>query len=127
MTLRRQAVRFGCGGAVNTAVGLACIFAAMALGADEVTANMAGYGVGLGLSFTLNRRWTFESDGRAGMQLLRFLAAFVIAYCTNLGSVLLLRDVVGVNAYIAQACGVVPYTIVFFLLSRYFVFAEGMR
>jgi putative flippase GtrA len=127
MSLRRQTIRFGGSGIVNTTVGLACIFAAMAAGANDVVANVFGYGVGLALSFALNRRWTFESDGAVAPQGVRFLVAFASAYVANLAAVLALRDHVGISAYLAQALGVVPYTAVFFVLCRYFVFGGSNR
>jgi putative flippase GtrA len=121
-----QFVRFVLVGVVNTVVGLACIFAAKAwLGWGDLAANAGGYGVGLLTSFTLNRTWTFGDRGRVGPALLRFLAAFALAYPANLATVFALRDFVQVDAYLAQAAGVVPYTILFFLASRAFVFLDG--
>jgi len=125
MSLLQQALRFGGSGVANTAVGLACIFAAKLLGAGDVPANLFGYGVGLALSFVLNRRWTFGSRDAVAPQVIRFLSAFALAYAANLSTVLALRDLAGLNAYLAQALGIVPYTICFLLLSRYFVFRAG--
>ena len=127
MSLARQAVRFGGSGIANTCVGLACIFAAKLLGVADVPANLFGYSVGLTLSFVLNRRWTFSSRGPVVPQALRFSAAFVAAYFANLLTVLALRDSVGLNSYLAQLMGVGPYAVVFFLLSRYFVFGPEGR
>ena len=35
-----------------------------------------------------------------------------------------LRDGAGLNSYLAQAIGVIPYTVIFYLSSRYYVFSE---
>lgn len=123
-----QAVRFGVVGVVNTLVGLAVIYLAMAaLRFDDVAANVLGYAVGLAVGFALNRRWTFAHAGRVLPTALRFAVAFVVSYVLNLATMLLLRDHFGVDPYIAQAAGVPPYTIAFFLLSRYFVFRGPRR
>lgn len=120
-----QFARFVVVGVVNTGIGLACIFAAKALlGWGDLAANIGGYGVGLITSFALNRTWTFRDRGRISPALLRFLGAFLLAYLANLATVFALRDLAGVDSYVAQAAGVVPYTVLFFLASRAFVFLD---
>jgi len=76
------------------------------------------------LSFTLNRSWTFRDYGRLSPAALRFLLAFALAYFANLATVFGLRDLAGVDSYVAQAAGIVPYTALFFVLSRVFVFRD---
>jgi putative flippase GtrA len=120
-----QFARFAAVGVVNTAIGLTCIFAAKALlGWGDLSANAAGYAVGLVASFALNRSWTFRDHGRISPALLRFLIAFLVAYLANLAMVFALRDLAGVDAYVAQAAGIVPYTALFFLFSRALVFLD---
>jgi len=80
--------------------------------------------VGLALSFALNRTWTFRDRGRLSPAALRFLLAFALAYLANLATVFGLRDLAGVDSYVAQAVGVVPYTALFFVASRAFVFRD---
>lgn len=124
--IRLQFSRFVAVGILNTGIGLAVIFAAKALlGWNDLAANAFGYAVGLCASFVLNRAWTFRDRGRVGPALLRFLIAFGLAYLVNLATVFGLRDVVGIDSYVAQAAGVVPYTVLFFVASRAFVFLEG--
>lgn len=120
-----QFAKFVVVGALNTAVGLAFIFAAKALlGWGDLAANAFGYAVGLITSFLLNRTWTFRDRGRIRPTLLRFLGAFALAYLANLASVFALRDLAGVDSYVAQAAGVIPYTVLFFVASRLFVFLD---
>lgn len=123
--LTLQFARFALVGVFNTVVGLTFIFAAKALlGWGDLAANAAGYAVGLAVSFLLNRNWTFRDRGRVSPALLRFLAAFLLAYLANLATVFALRDLAHVDSYLAQAAGVIPYTILFFLASRAFVFLD---
>lgn len=119
----RSFVRFVLVGILNTGVGLALIFAAKwLLGWGDLASNVFGYAVGLAVSFVLNRNWSFEHRGAASPALLRFLAVFLAAYSTNLITVFGLKDLAQMNAYLAQAAGVIPYTILFYLGSRAFVF-----
>jgi len=121
--LGRSFTRFLVVGVLNTGLGLAVIFAAKALlGRGDVAANMLGYGVGLAVSFVLNRSWSFAHRGAVLPALVRFLGAFLLAYAINLTTVLMLIRVAEVNSYLAQAIGVVPYTLVFFAASRFLVF-----
>lgn len=123
-----EAIRFGLVGVVNTLVGLFVIYFAMAvLRFGDVEANVLGYAVGLTVSFALNKRWTFAHAGRVLPTAFRFAGAFFVSYALNLATVLLLRDRFGVDPYIAQAAGMPPYTVAFFLLSRYFVFQGARR
>ena len=120
-----QFIRFLIVGVANTIVGLLTIYAAKWLFAfDDVVANIIGYGTGLTVSFLLNKAWTFRHKGEILKSALRFLASFAVAYPINLGAVLFLIQELGMNSYLAQALGVPPYTVAFFLLSRYFAFRE---
>jgi len=120
-----QFAKFVAVGVFNTTIGLVCIFAAKALlGWGDLAANAGGYSIGLLTSFGLNRVWTFRDRGRISPALLRFLGAFLLAYMANLATVFALRDLAHVNSYLAQAAGVIPYTALFFLASRAFVFLD---
>lgn len=118
-----QFVRFLIVGGFNTLIGLSVIFATKAfLHMDDIPANMLGYAFGLIFSFILNRSWTFRDRGAVALSSVRFMLVFAIAYLCNLSTVLVLLKQFGVNGYVAQTVGVVPYTLSFFFLSKYFVF-----
>jgi len=78
----------------------------------------------LAFSFVVNRRWTFAAHGDALGSLLRFLAIFALAYPANLAAVLMLINV-GVDPYWSQALGVVPYTVIFYVGSRWYAFRSS--
>lgn len=120
-----QPVRFFLVGIVNTFFGLSLIFAAKAIaGLDDLVSNMLGYSLGLSISFFLNRKWTFRHNGGIYRTAGRFLLAFLLAYIANLMTLYGLRDGAGINSYLAQTLGIVPYTVVFYLGSRYYVFTQ---
>ena len=117
--------RFLLVGVANTAVGLTLIFAAKALlSLDDVAANALGYAVGLCVSFTLNKQWTFGFRGQALAALLRFLLVFGVAYAANLLTVLVLIRHANLGTYLAQAIGIVPYTALFYAGSRWYAFSS---
>ncbi|NQU72686.1 MAG: GtrA family protein [Rhodospirillales bacterium] len=121
-----QFARYLIVGIVNTLVGLGIIFAAKAfINFGDVAANATGYAVGLIIGFVLNRSWTFSHKGEIFASVYRYIGVFAVAYFLNLGTVLFLIDWAQINAYLAQAAGVFCYTIVFFILSKYFVFSNA--
>lgn len=118
-----EAGRFFSVGVANTFVGLSFIYAAKWLfHIGDVAANLLGYSVGLLLSFALNSRWTFAYRGPHLPALGKFLLVTLVAYSTNLLTVLVAIEYFGLNAYVAQASGVVPYTLISYLASKYLVF-----
>lgn len=120
----RSAIRFGIVGIANTFVGLGVIYSTkFFLGFGDVLANATGYGVGIVVSYTLNRRWTFGYSRAVLPSFLRFLGVLAIAYFLNLFTVLAAIRL-GTNSYLAQALGVPPYTLFSYLASRYFVFSN---
>jgi len=128
MTLHRLRVplRFLVVGVLNTLIGLLAIYLGKWwLGLGDVLANLFGYAIGLCFSFVVNRSWTFDHSGAVVPALMRFVVVFGIAYALNLATVLAAIRVFGINAYIAQALGIVPYTLFFFLGSRYYAFRAG--
>ena len=120
-----QVVRFGAVGLLNTGLGLAAIYGCMFFfGLGPELANVLGYGVGLVLGFWLNRRWTFASPRRIGDAAPRYGAVVAIAWLVNL-AVVSVSAHSGINPYLAQLCGVAPYTVLCFLGCRFFVFPSA--
>ncbi|MBI1403323.1 MAG: hypothetical protein GC147_08925 [Porphyrobacter sp.] len=124
-----QFARFLLTGFANSALGWAIILACLWAGAGGLAANMAGYGAGLALSFTLNRRFVFGVTGDvSGREVMTFLFVFLIAYGANLAVLLVAQPIAGDASIVAQVPAVATYVLTFFLLSRRFVFRrEGAR
>ncbi len=115
--------RFLAVGVLNTLVGLGVIYLCKWLiGMGDVAANVIGYAIGLANSFAWNRRWTFNHSGAVLPAVLRFLIVFLTAYLLNLATVMAAIHGFGINSYVAQAIGILPYTVFFYLGSRWFVF-----
>ncbi|MET0280373.1 MAG: GtrA family protein [Steroidobacteraceae bacterium] len=118
-------IRYLVVGLLNTCIGLGIIYLCMYAGLTNTQANLIGYAVGIVVSFKLNKRWTFADKGRSRSQFIRFLLVTGVAYAVNLATVLLLISAFGLNPYLAQALGVVPYTAIGFVGSRWFVFRKA--
>jgi putative flippase GtrA len=106
-------------------VGLLVIYACKwLLHLNDVAANAIGYAVGLTTSFTLNSRWTFAYRGPRLPAIFKFLLVSALAYGMNLLTVLVLIHYAGLNAYIAQALGMPPYTLTAYMASKFIVFRD---
>ncbi len=115
-------VRFALVGVANTLLGLLVIYAAKwVAGLPDFPANLIGYFVGLTVSYFLNARWTFAFRGRHGAAAPRFVLVIVAGYLANIATVYALLGL-AINSYIAQAAGIVPYTVVGYLGAEFFVF-----
>lgn len=122
MSIDRWA-RFLTVGLVNTITGLLVIFACKWwLGMGDIASNLVGYGVGVVLGFVLNKNWTFDFAGGYGRAFARYLAVLCLAYGVNLITMLQAINLLHLNSYLAQAVGIVPYTVIGYAGSRFFVF-----
>jgi polyisoprenyl-phosphate glycosyltransferase len=123
-------IRYLLVGVVNTLVGLGIIYLAMYfLHMDLASSNALGYAIGIMVSFVLNKKWTFDSQDHLVYSFLRYLLVLAVAYMANLATVLFANSHFDLNPYLSQALGIVPYTTIGFLGSRYFAFRDrrGIR
>ena len=118
-------IRFLLVGIANTAVGLSVIWIFRNLaGVGDVGSNAAGYIIGVLVSFTLNKRWSFSFRGDGLRAFGRFLLVFLVAYGANLTAVAAAIALAGHSSYWCQLAGVVPYTTLFYLGCRSFAFPQ---
>lgn len=119
--------RFALAGLANSAVGWAVIFGGLWAGLSGLAANAAGFGVGLVLSFTLNRRFVFGVTGAVrGREVAKFLAAFAVAYGANVAVLSAAQSALGADSPLAQLPAIGVYVVIFFLLSQLFVFRSAV-
>jgi putative flippase GtrA len=114
--------RFLLVGVGNTLIGMTAIFVCLRLGIGDIAANAMGYGTGLTFSYFSNRSWTFDHRGPIWQSAWRFGLVFAFAYASNLLATLAMLPALGNRSFLAHIAGLVPYTILFFLGSKFFVF-----
>lgn len=115
--------RYTGSGAVNTIVGFAVIFLAMAVGFTPVISNIAGFAVGFTLGFVLSKKFVFRSDGHFVGESVRYLIAFVVSFLFNLLVLHLALNQFKISPVPAQIVAALSYTIVMYILARFFVFS----
>jgi putative flippase GtrA len=126
--LQRSEIRYLVVGGGNTVFGLLIIYLLKWIGGfGDVIANMIGYTCGIVASFAFNATWTFAYKGSILPALVKFVIVLLVAYLSNLIAVVTAISVFDVNAYVAQGLGIVPYTVVGYLGSRFFAFGRRGR
>lgn len=119
----RQFGRYSLAGVVNTILGYAIIFGGLALGFSPYASNLVGYVAGLACSFFLNKTFVFASHNGRRRQLVRFLAAFAVAYIANLMTLhACLQAATGDVA--AQVIAGIVYLLTMFIVLRSWVFRK---
>jgi len=116
-------LRYGAVGLVNTGVTAVVIFLLKLTGLHYSLYTLAGYAVGITISFFLNRRFTFrKQDNKASRQLIKFLSVTIsLLLLTQLLQYILI-DLAGINETISVIIGMVFYTGTGYILNRLFVF-----
>jgi len=125
-TLIALIARFGLAGLVNTGIGFAVIAGLdVGLHVSPSLANAAGYLVGMGVGFVLNRRFVFKSQTSARATAPRYIAVVLAAFALNQLILRLAGASLGQGALphlAAQLCGMAVYTLAVFLACRFWVF-----
>ncbi|MES1146803.1 MAG: GtrA family protein [Solimonas sp.] len=120
--LASSILRFAVTGVLNTLIGLGTIYALKWFWSiGDTLANMLGYLVGVMFSLVVNSRWTFQSRESLLVIAPRYLAVIAIAYLVNLACVQWCIRA-QVNSYLAHAIGTVPYAVINYAGSRWWVF-----
>ncbi len=104
---------------LNTLVGYSLYALFIYIGLHYTYALLLATVLGVIFNFHTIGRLVFQSkDGRL---IFKFFFVYAITFCVNLVLIKLLVGV-GLNAYFAGACALVPTTVLSFLLNKYFVF-----
>lgn len=117
-------VRYGGSGVINTLVGYAVIFSAMALGCSAIISNILGYAVGFFMGFVLSKKYVFRSNGQISIEAKKYAIVFVVSFAANLITLKLLLAV-QVNVVFSQVLATSAFTVVMYCLTRYAVFNRG--
>ena len=141
MKIVKQALKYSVVGVGNTLVTLAIIWCMTKWWhTSEVLANVVGYAVGVTNSFFWNWKWTFQSEKNWREASIRFFLVFAVCYAMQLGVLMLLNRycpenpplyawlqpllrVFGIDAlFYIQLCSTVFYTVVNFIINKYYTF-----
>lgn len=119
----KQFARFVSVGVFNTILGYFVIFVCMySAKMSPESSNVAGYAVGLVVSYVLHRKYTFNSKQIRRDEIARFLAVFIVAYACNFAVLVILIQEIGMHAGAGQVFAGLVYVVVSFFMNKYYVF-----
>jgi putative flippase GtrA len=124
MTAKAELLRYALVGVFNTLLGYGIFLLALRyFGLSPAVANAVSYAVALLAAFVLNRLYVFQHAPFSWRSVLRFITAFALAFGINQWVLwALLRWTV--RAEFAQIAAMVTYTLVFYVLNKFFVFSR---
>ena len=109
-------------GVFNTIAGFGIIFVLMALGVIPEIANIIGYIIGIIVSYTLNKIYTFKTHTKSKKEFFRFVVSMICAYLINLAVLIALHRYFGIDKYISTIIAGACYTFSGYIFSKYFAF-----
>ncbi|MDO8843254.1 GtrA family protein [Methylicorpusculum sp.] len=116
--------RYAGSGLVNTIAGFVVIFLTMSMGVSPLISNLAGYTAGFILGFVLTKKFVFRSNGHFVAESIRYLVAFFISFLFNLLVLQFAIVHLNFNALVSQVAAAVAYTLLMYVLTRFFVFSS---
>lgn len=120
-----EIVKYAIAGVVNTIVGYAVFWIALRwMGLDPAVANTIGYTIALLVSFVLNKLYVFSNSRPVAHAAWRFIVAFCIAFSINQLVLFIFLKTLLMSPEIAQIFAMTSYTVVFYFLSKHFVFCN---
>lgn len=124
----KQFIRFLTVGVFNTVFGYCVIFGCMyVLNMSPESSNVAGYVLGLAVSYILNRKYTFNSKRDRNSEMIRFLTVFAVAYASNFAVLILLIHLLGVHEGLSQILAGLIYVVISYFMNKYYVFSVAKK
>lgn len=119
-------LKYSAVGAVNTGVSFGIIFILIVVfGFNYLFANFIGYIVGIFVSFTLNKYYTFSMTSKNTLLLFKdFLIVFMIAYSISQSILYIIVSKFGLDEIQGTAFAMLCYLIIGFLLNKKITFKE---
>lgn len=119
-----QQIRFLFVGGLNTLVGYGSYALLLFLGLNYFLANTISYIIGIIHSYIWNKKFTFKSNNKSILEVIKFVFVYVINYLIGLGFLSLFINVFNVNEYIAGVLNLVVTTLISYFGHKYFSFSK---
>ena len=123
-----ELLRYLGAGLVNTLVGYLVFLAALhGFAASVSVANGISYAVGLVCAYVLNRHFVFKNAAANASAPWKFAVGFALAFGVNLIVLHIATGMLHLAPELAQLFAMGAYTVTFYLINKYIVFAGADR
>ncbi|HIV49066.1 GtrA family protein [uncultured Helicobacter sp.] len=125
--LSHSFVLYICVGVANTCVGFGCALLLTYFGVLVELSQTIGTIFGVLNSYVLNKKFTFKSQNSHKQDFVRFIIAMGIAYGASMLVLGITHRILNINEYIALIYAQVAYTLVGYVVSRFWAFKPEVR
>ena len=119
-------IRYSLVGLLNTGITLGTVFLLMFLNVHYLIANGVGYLAGALNSFYFNKHFTFNAKQAWSSELSRFIFSMVFCYLIQWFFLLGAVEYFTLSKVFSQIAGNVIFTILFYILCKWFVFNSSL-
>ena len=120
-----ELLRYLAAGLCNTLAGYLVFLGVLhGLAWPVALANVISYAVGLLVAYVLNRTFVFRDAAHTPAALAKFLAGFAVAFGVNAAVLYAAHALLHVRAEVAQLAAMAAYTVTFYVINKYVVFAS---
>lgn len=120
-----RVLKFVVTGGINTAVNYLIFVVLIKIGVYYLIASSIGYLVALCFSYSINKRWTFNSTNSSSFfMVLKFIAINLMSLLTNLFFVFLFFEQGEINIYISQALAIIFGMFINYFGYKYIFFSD---
>ena len=119
---RKQLIRYGLVGATTNLGGYLLFYLLTLAGMRPVGAISIMYPVVIGMSYLLNRKWSFEFGEHWVWPAVKYLIAYAACYGLNAAAHEIFYERLGYNELVVQALAICVLILPLFLTLRYWVF-----
>lgn len=114
-------------GVANTFLGYAIIVSLIYIGVLPEVSNFLGYACGLVLSYSLNKKYCFESNDRHSVVAPKYMISMGICYALNMLVLLVMYRYLGLNVYFSQLCASSIYVVAGYSINKAWVFSSKSK
>ncbi len=124
MKWSKEFIRYAVVGAVANVSGFLFYVLLTALGLSPILAVSMLYPTHIGLSFYLNKKWSFSHEGRISASSVRYLLSYLGCYILNVLTLEYFHGYFGFSHVIVQAVAVLVIVPLLFVTQKLWVFGE---
>lgn len=122
MKWSKEFIRYAAVGAAANAVGFSLYVVFTTLGLSPVLTISIFYPLYIGLTFFLNKKWSFGHNGRISTSAVRYLIAYVGCYALNVSVLKFFFGYLGYSHLVVQAIAIPVIALLLFVTQKYWVF-----
>lgn len=121
----KEFIKYIIAGVINTITGYSIFIIFLhALKCSPEIANAVGYIAALSLSYIINRYFVFLNAVIDIKTFKKFVFSFIVAFLFNQLVLFILYRKLFITVELVQIISMITYTIVFFILNKYYVYSK---